>query len=387
MGTGRNPKPIQLRRQELHPLARGWQELIIHNIIPIGNKSEITVARTVLIHSIIQGDDVRVENIITDNMVIIAQSIEGKGLLGFPSTIYKLCKDAGVRMREFKRTEQVPEERYITAKVMKATRIPRMILNQYHEEEEVEEDQAMPQVEAENEEVEKQEQEQPYVHQEGFNADFQQTNLEQQQPQYVTYADFQQFQQRQMEQMQQYQQNHLELQQQGFQKLNEKIANMQIGIQTAQSKYTEEVQGLHRKQQDLYNYMKEKQKFVAKELDEIKQFQVGQTMMASSCTDPIEKVNRTMEEHRNEMIMIKRQLKEWTKNASYKDTYCCWAHQQSNPNLTTTYRIPKIMQENAQKGRNIFYGLLKFDPEAGSSSQAAPAPPPQEDEQMAEPDS
>ncbi|MED6175748.1 hypothetical protein PIB30_081287, partial [Stylosanthes scabra] len=94
MGTGRNPKPIQLRRQELRPLARGWQELIIHNIIPTGNKSEITVARAMLIHSIIQGDDVRAEDIIAGNMVIIAQSIKGRGLLGFPSTIYKLCKEA-----------------------------------------------------------------------------------------------------------------------------------------------------------------------------------------------------------------------------------------------------------------------------------------------------
>ncbi|MED6219186.1 hypothetical protein PIB30_033601, partial [Stylosanthes scabra] len=182
-------------------------------------------------------------------------------------------------MREFKHTKQVPEERYITAKVMEATRIPRMFQqNQHHEEEEGEEDeedQAMPQVEGENEEVEEQEQEQPYMHHEETNAGFQQTHLEQQQPQYVTYADFQQFQQRQMVQMQQYQQNQLELQQQGFQKLNEKIANMQIGIQTAQGKYTEEVQGLQRKQQDLYNYMKEKQKFVAKELDEIKRFQVA----------------------------------------------------------------------------------------------------------------
>ncbi|MED6151316.1 hypothetical protein PIB30_081356 [Stylosanthes scabra] len=214
MGTGRNAKPIQLRRQELRPLARGWEELIIHNIIPTGNKSEITVARAVLIHSIIQGDDVRAENRIANNMVIIAQPIEGKGLLGFPSTIYKPCKDAGVRMREFKRTEQVPEERYITAKV-----------------------------------------------------------------------------------------------------------------------------------------------------------------------------NRTMEEHHNEMIMIKRQLKEWARNATYRDAYCCWAHQQSNSNLTATYEIPELMKENAEKGRNIFYGLLKSDPGAGSSSQAAPAPPPQEDEQIAEPDS
>ncbi|MED6206513.1 hypothetical protein PIB30_027605 [Stylosanthes scabra] len=162
MGTGRNPKPIQLRRQELRPLARG--------------------------------DDVRAEKLIAD---------KGKGLLGFPSTIYKLCKEAGVRMREFKHTEQVPEERYITAKVMEATRIPRMIQQNQHEEEEEEEDQAMPQVEAENEDVEEQKQEQPYMHQEEPNAGFQQTHLEQK-PQYVTYADFQQFQQRQMEQMQQY---------------------------------------------------------------------------------------------------------------------------------------------------------------------------------------
>ncbi|MED6195007.1 hypothetical protein PIB30_034032 [Stylosanthes scabra] len=83
------------------------------------------------------------------------------------------------------------------------------------------------------------------------------------------------------------------------------------------------------------------------------------------------------------------QLKEWTRNASYKDAYCCWAHQQSNSNLTEipTYRIPELMRENAEKGRSIFYGFLKSDPEAGSSSQAAPAPHPQEDEQMAEPDS
>ncbi|MED6197309.1 hypothetical protein PIB30_055457 [Stylosanthes scabra] len=250
MGTSRNPKPIQLRRQELRPLARGWQELIIHNIIPTGNKSEITISRVVLMHSIIQGDDVRAEEFTADNMVIIAQGIEG------------------------------------------------------------------------------------------------------------------------------------------FQKLNEQIANMQIGIQTAQGKYIEEVQGMKGKQQDLYNYMKEKHKFLAKELDEIKRFQVGQTMMASH-TDTIDKLNMTMEEHRNEMIMIKRQLKEWTKNASYKDAYCCWAHQQSNPNLTEIpkYKILAYMKENGEKGRSIFYGCLKFDFQTGSSSQAAPTPPPQEDEQMAEPDS
>ncbi|MED6177675.1 hypothetical protein PIB30_100354 [Stylosanthes scabra] len=168
----------------------------------------------------------------------------------------------------------------------------------------------------------------------------------------------QQYQQTQVEQMQQYQQKQTKLQQQGFQKLTDQIANMQFGIQTELGNYKQEIRGLKDKQRELYNhynnlynYMKEKQKFIAKELDEIKRFQVGQTMMASSQTDPIEKVNRTLQEHCNEMTMIKRQLKEWTRNASHKDVYCCWAHQQSNPNLTDvpTYRIPELMKKMLKK--------------------------------------
>ncbi|MED6163404.1 hypothetical protein PIB30_079661 [Stylosanthes scabra] len=100
--------------------------------------------------------------------------------------------------------------------------------------------------------------------------------------------------------------------------------------------------------------------------------------MASSCTDPIEKVNMTVGELTNEMTMIKRQLKEWTRNASHKDAYCCWAHQQSNPNLTDvpTHRILEIMKENAEKERSIFYGFLKSDLEVGSSSAPGPGQAP-----------
>ncbi|MED6160589.1 hypothetical protein PIB30_052797 [Stylosanthes scabra] len=184
-----------------------------------------------------RGEDVKAEELTADNIVIMAQGLGGNCQLGFPSTIYKLCKEAGVRMREFKNMEEVDVGRYITKE--------------------------------------------------------------------------------------------------------------------------------------------EKQKFLAKELDEIKRFQVGQTMMAS-CIDVIDKLNFTMEELRNEMIVIKRQLKEWTKNASYKDAYCCWAHQQSNPNLIEipTYKIPDYVKENGEKGRNIFYGCLKSDFQTSSSSQAPPQPIP-----------
>ncbi|MED6151595.1 hypothetical protein PIB30_083933 [Stylosanthes scabra] len=130
LSSGQPAVPIQLRRTELHPLAKGWQEFIIHSLVPTGNKFEITIARAILIHSIMRGEEVRAEDIIADNMAVIAQGLQNKGNLGFPSTIYKLCKDASVPLREFRRTSKIPKEKYITAKRMESTRIPRNLPQQ-----------------------------------------------------------------------------------------------------------------------------------------------------------------------------------------------------------------------------------------------------------------
>ncbi|MED6153764.1 hypothetical protein PIB30_105181 [Stylosanthes scabra] len=96
LSSSQPPVPIQLRKTETQPLARGWQEFIIHSLVPTGNKSKITTSRAILIHAIMQGEDVRAEEIIADNMVTIAQGLASKGNLAHPSTIYKLCKDVGV---------------------------------------------------------------------------------------------------------------------------------------------------------------------------------------------------------------------------------------------------------------------------------------------------
>ncbi|MED6128190.1 hypothetical protein PIB30_095210, partial [Stylosanthes scabra] len=71
LSTGQLREPIQLRR------------------------SEIPVIRAILIHCITRGEDVRAEDIIADKIVRIVQGIKEKGKLGFPSTIFKLCKEAG----------------------------------------------------------------------------------------------------------------------------------------------------------------------------------------------------------------------------------------------------------------------------------------------------
>ncbi|MED6189809.1 hypothetical protein PIB30_099663 [Stylosanthes scabra] len=108
LSTGQQRVPIQLRRQELNPIARGWHELSIHSLIPSSNRSEILVIRAILIHCIMNGEDVHAEEIIADKMVRMAQGIKEKGKLGFPSTIYNLCKEAGVPLREFRRTKKIP---------------------------------------------------------------------------------------------------------------------------------------------------------------------------------------------------------------------------------------------------------------------------------------
>ncbi|MED6213126.1 hypothetical protein PIB30_090216 [Stylosanthes scabra] len=125
LSTGQLRVPIQLRRQELNPVARGWHEFSIHSLIPSSNRSKIPVIRAILIHCIMRGEDVSAEDIIADKIVRMAQGIKEKGKLGFPSTIFKLCKEAGVPVSEFRRTRKIQAEKPITARRMESTRLPR----------------------------------------------------------------------------------------------------------------------------------------------------------------------------------------------------------------------------------------------------------------------
>ncbi|MED6139412.1 hypothetical protein PIB30_083614 [Stylosanthes scabra] len=127
LSTGQLRVPIQLRRQELNPIARGWHEFSIHSLIPSSNRSKIPVIRAILIYCIMRGEDVRAEDIIADNIGRMAQGIKEKGKLGFPSTIYKLCKEAGVPLREFRGTRKIQAEKPITARRMESTRLPRPV--------------------------------------------------------------------------------------------------------------------------------------------------------------------------------------------------------------------------------------------------------------------
>ncbi|MED6137247.1 hypothetical protein PIB30_063314 [Stylosanthes scabra] len=220
--------PIQLKRTKLQPLARGWQEFIIHSLVLTGNKSEVTTTRAILIDSIMQGEDVRAEDIISDNMATIAQGLRNKGNLAHPSTIYKLCKDAGVPLREFIRTPRIPELSYITAKRMETIRFPRNQPQQQHEEDD--EDEPMPQADGGNNEEEDQ-----------------QPPQQDQQPQQHAFPNFQP----------RYESQYHE----DLQGIEETLSSMQFfqqtfyeNMQKSQADYMEEVKQLKEKQAQIYNH-------------------------------------------------------------------------------------------------------------------------------------
>ncbi|MED6176558.1 hypothetical protein PIB30_089427 [Stylosanthes scabra] len=89
------------------------------------------------------------------HMVTIAQRLASKGNFAHPSTIYKLCKDADVPLREFARTPRIPSLSYITEKRMETIRFPRHQQQQQQQEDE-EEDEPMPQADGGNFEEEDQ---------------------------------------------------------------------------------------------------------------------------------------------------------------------------------------------------------------------------------------
>ncbi|MED6178253.1 hypothetical protein PIB30_105787, partial [Stylosanthes scabra] len=74
-----------------------------------------------------------------------------------------------------------------------------------------------------------------------------------------------------------------------------------------------------------------------------------------------------IERQGRDIVEMRKQLNLWTRNT-------CWAHRQANPNLSEIpiTQIPDIMQTNAEKGRPMFYGCLKSDYGATSSSQVDP---------------
>ncbi|MED6163822.1 hypothetical protein PIB30_083732 [Stylosanthes scabra] len=337
LSSSQPPVPIQLRRAELQPLARGWQEFIIHSLVPTGNKSEITTSRAILIHTIMQGEDVRAEEIIADNMVKIAQGLASKGNLAHPSTIYKLCKDAGVPLREFIRTLRIPTLSYIMAKRMETIRFPRNQPQQQQEDKE--EDEPMPQADGGN-----------------FEEEDPQPPQQDQQPQQHGFPNFQP----------RYESQYHE----DLQGIEETLSSMQFFQQTF-------YENMQKSQAEYMEEIWQEQEKLAKEIQEVRRSQLAQAVANNQRLEAERTMQLALERQGRDIVEIRKQVNLWTNNVSSKEAYACWAQQQANPNLSEIpiTQIPDIMQTNVEKGRPLFHGFLNFDNGASSSSQVDPEEP------------
>ncbi|MED6149664.1 hypothetical protein PIB30_064714 [Stylosanthes scabra] len=425
---GQQRVPIQLRRQELNPIARGWHELSIHSLIPSSNRSEIPVIRAILIHCIMNGEDVHVEEIIADKMVRMAQGIKEKGKLGFPSTIYKLCKEAGVPLREFRRTKKILVEKPIAARRMESIRLPRNL--QYRQQDNEDEDQPMPQAEeGQGEEHDYQHHQLEYDHQ----PEFQHEPQYQQPPIYEvpTYTDQHEKDlhsiEEQLQNMMWYQQqcleninksqveymvelriikgkqqemyenndrfyNQVREEQREMAKEIQQVKNYQVNqtmVESARNKaLMDELAAVRSSQEEFfsnqtnqYNMIRQEQKLLGKEILDVKKYQMNTVTMGSSSSpqkyEPDQALMKIKEQHAN-FSEVQRQLKEWTRNASARECYFVWAHQQENPNLAEmpVHKVTKQIYDNANNNRPMFYGFLKSDL---PPSKTAPPPPKSKD--------
>ncbi|MED6160150.1 hypothetical protein PIB30_048630 [Stylosanthes scabra] len=148
-------------------------------------------------------------------------------------------------------------------------------------------------------------------------------------------------------------------------------------MQKAQSQYLEELKSLRTRQDEMvnqqnnfYRQIKREQEKTIKETEEVKKFQMNQTLVGARRTTE-EKLEERMHETRNEIIEMRKQIRDWTKNASSREGYCCWAHQQANPILVEIppHKIPDFLHNNVANKKDPYFGALKSDLQQGESSQ------------------
>ncbi|MED6120763.1 hypothetical protein PIB30_024052 [Stylosanthes scabra] len=101
-------------------MTKGWYDFVCRSILPTNNRSELTVERAVLIHSIIIGENINVEKIIADQIYKFVYKTDLSSSLPFPSIIAALCADA--KVPAIKDDTLIPQEPPIMGVAMTRTR-------------------------------------------------------------------------------------------------------------------------------------------------------------------------------------------------------------------------------------------------------------------------
>ncbi|MED6189929.1 hypothetical protein PIB30_100793 [Stylosanthes scabra] len=104
-------------------MSKGWYEFVCRSILPTTNRSELTVERAMLFHSIIIDKNINVEEIIAEQIYKFVYKTDISSSLPFPSIIAALCADA--KIRAIPNDTLIPQEPPIVAEAMARIREPR----------------------------------------------------------------------------------------------------------------------------------------------------------------------------------------------------------------------------------------------------------------------
>ncbi|MED6189927.1 hypothetical protein PIB30_100786 [Stylosanthes scabra] len=389
LSTGQLRVPIQLRRQELNPVARGWHEFSIHSLIPSSNRSEIPVIRAILIHCIMRGEDVRAEDIIADK--IAEEGNEGQAHdydyhhqpeYEHHQHDYKQPQPKFEHHQEFNEPPVQPPPYHVptyTDQHQKdldsiETQLQNMMWYQQQALENMSKNQA--EYMAEVRDI-KGKQQELYENNDRF---------------------YNQVRQEQKEMVQEIQQ------------IKNYQVNQTLVDSTRHKAYMDELAAMKAKQEEFfsnqanqYNLIRQDHKLLGKEILDVKKYQMSAVTMGSSGSgsstqplppppyEPDQALMKIREQHAT-FTEICRQLKDWTRNASGRECYMVWAHQLANPNLVelSSQKIDKQIYDNIDRKRPMFRGLLKSnlqpsDPTQLPSSSKDPKDPPSSSKDQKDP--
>ncbi|MED6189504.1 hypothetical protein PIB30_096573 [Stylosanthes scabra] len=197
---------------------------------------------------------------------------------------------------------------------------------------------------------------------------------------------------------------------QEIQQIKNYQVNQTLVDSTRHKAYMDELAAMKAKQEEFfsnqanqYNLIRQDRKLLGKEILDVKKYQMSAVTMGSSGSgsstqppppppyEPDQALMKIREQHAT-FTEICRQLKDWTRNASGRESYMVWAHQLANPNLVelSTQKIVKQIYDNIDRKRPMFRGLLKSDlqpsnPTQPPSSSKDPKDPPSSSKDQKDP--
>ncbi|MED6190122.1 hypothetical protein PIB30_102683 [Stylosanthes scabra] len=121
-------------------------------------------------------------------------------------------------------------------------------------------------------------------------------------------------------------------------------------------------------------YMQQYMQEVQEQIQEVKESQVQYSELIHSrklkFDDYYSATDFRIQKQQQEINDLRKQFAESTRSSAAREAYCCWALQQTNPNLApiSVTNIPTFMNRNATQGRGLFEGALWPQP-VGESSE------------------